>query len=288
MVLNELETLPGALRSNLLNLKKKGVPMAIVLPENADIKSYNSLLSSLKAPTITGVQKQEQLITNIAYNHPLFNDVFNKQTENFDYPKVQSSYSVIGGNKVISYQDNSGFLVEKNENYLFTAAINNENSNFKSSPLIVPIFYKLGLSALKSPKLYYENAEAETIKISLATKQDEVVHLVSTEDNFIPKQRILGNNLEINTGSLEIPAGNYSVVYQDKNIAYLSFNAPRTESELVYKFPGENENNVIHSNVGDYFKKIKAAGESTQLWKCFVIFAVLFIVAEILLLKYLK
>ncbi|SHG72820.1 N-terminal double-transmembrane domain-containing protein [Salegentibacter echinorum] len=288
VILNELETLPGALRSNLQSLKKKGVPLAIVLPIDANIKNYNSLLSSLEAPTISGAKKQEQLITDITYAHPLFNDVFNEQTENFDYPKVQSSYNVIGGNKVISYQDNSGFLVELNENYLFTAAINNENSNFKSSPLIVPIFYKLGLSALKNPKLYYENAEAENIQIPLTTKQDEVVHLVSTEDNFIPQQRILGDNLEINTGSFALPPGNYAVTYQEKNKAYLSFNAPRTESELVYKLPKKNENSNIHSSVEDYFKKIKAAGESTQLWKCFVIFALIFLVTEMLLLKFLK
>lgn len=288
VVLNELETILGTLKSNLQNLKNKGVPLAIILPKNANIKNYNALLSAIKAPTILGAKNQAQLITNIAYSHPLLNDVFNKETENFDYPKVQSSYTTIGGKKVISYQDNSGFLVEQNKNYLFTAALNSQNSNFKSAPLIVPIFYKLGLLALKNPKLYYENSQAEKIQISIPKRQDAVVHLVSAEDDLIPQQRNLGNSLEINTGSLEIKAGNYTVVYQEKNKAYLSFNTARKESNLVYKIPKKNENNIAHSSVEDYFKKIKAARESTQLWKCFVIFALLFVVVEMLLLKFLK
>jgi len=287
VVLNELETLSGALQTNLVNLKKNGIVLAVVLPIDADIDAYNNLLKSLQVPSIYKFQKQEKLITEIAYGHPLLSDVFNEQTANFDYPKVQSSFAINGGNKVISYQDNTGFLLEQNNTYLFSAALNEKNSNFKSSPLIVPIFYKMGLSALKTPKLYYENTQATKIQIPLSTKQDEVAHLVSGEEDFIPQQRALGDKIELNTNSLEIPVGNYSVEYNKKKQAYLSFNSPRTESELVYQIPEKAEHIEIHSSIA-YFEKIKAAGESRELWKCFVIFALLFLITEMLLLKYLK
>ncbi|WP_286761868.1 BatA domain-containing protein [Salegentibacter sp. UBA1130] len=288
VVLNELETISSALESNLLNLQKNGVPLVIVPAENLDINSYNNFLSRINAPGISELKTPETLITDLAFDHPLLTGVFEERIKNFDYPKVQTYYNLNGGNKVISFQNNSGFLLESNGVFLFSAALNSENSNFRNSPLIVPVFYNIGLSALKTPNLYYETGQENEINIPLQTQQDEVVHIVSDTEDFIPQQRALGDNLEILTSGLDIASGNYSLVYKNENQGYISFNSPRTESELEYNIPQEAENVKIHSNIASYFNEINAAGQSNELWKCFVIFALIFLTAEMFLLKYLK
>jgi len=178
--------------------------------------------------------------------------------------------------------------VEGNGVFLFSAPLNTDNSNFRNSPLIVPVFYNLGLSPLKNPDLYYETGRDIEIKIPLQTQQDEVVHIVSETEDFIPQQRSLGDNVEINTNSLEIPSGNYSLEYRNEKQTYLSFNSPKSESKLEYNIPEETENIKIHQNIGAYFNELKVASQSHELWKSFVIFALLFLVVEMLLLKFLK
>jgi hypothetical protein len=178
--------------------------------------------------------------------------------------------------------------LEENGVYLFSAALNPQNSNFRNSPLIVPVFYNIGLTALKTPNLYYDTGTENEIRIPLQTQQDEVIHIVSETNDFIPQQRVLGDNLEILTAGLDIASGNYSLEYKGENQGYISFNSPRTESELEYNIPMEKENIKIHPNIRSYFDEIKATGQSNELWKCFVIFALVFLTAEMLLLKYLK
>jgi len=141
---------------------------------------------------------------------------------------------------------------------------------------------------LKTPDLYYETGKENLIKIQLNTQQDEVIHIISETEDFIPRQRALGDKLEITTTGLDIASGNYALEYKEENQGYISFNSPRTESKLVYNIPGENETIKIHRNIGAYFDEIKASGQNNELWKCFVIFALVFLTAEIFLLKYLK
>ncbi|MBZ9728954.1 BatA domain-containing protein [Salegentibacter sp. JZCK2] len=288
VILNELETLSGALESNLVNLQNNAVGLVIIPSEKMDLNSYNNLLSRLNAPRFSELRTQEKLITELAFDHPLLTGIFEERVENFDYPKVQTYYNMQNGSNVISFQDNSGFLQERNNVFLFSAALNTENSNFRNSPLIVPVFYNMGLTALKTPNLYYETGKEDEIKIPLETQQDEVVHIVSDTENFIPQQRVMGDNLEILTTGLDIAPGNYSLEYKGENQGFISFNSPRSESEMEYNIPKETENIKIHPDIGSYFDEVKAAGQSNELWKCLVIFALIFLTAEMLLLKYLK
>ncbi|WP_037314102.1 BatA domain-containing protein [Salegentibacter sp. Hel_I_6] len=288
VILNEVESLSGALQSNLTNLQKNAVNLVIIPSENIDLNSYNNLLGQMNAPIFSALKTRESLITELEFDHPLLTGVFEERVQNFDYPKVQSYYPVNNGVNIISFQDNAGFLLERNGVYLFSAALNAENSNFRNSPLIVPVFYNMGISALKTPNLYYENGKEDLIKITLNSQQDEVIHIISENEDFIPQQRVLGDNIEISTAGLNIVSGNYSLEYNGKNQGYISFNSPRSESELEYEIPEENENIKIHPNIGAYFNEIKASGQNSELWKSFVIFALIFLTAEMLLLKYLK
>jgi len=288
VILNEVESVSGAQQSNLTNLQKNGVNLVIIPSTNIDFNSYNNFLRPINGPVFSELINQETLISELVFDHPLLSGVFEERVENFDYPKVQSYYAVNNGSNVISFQDNSGFLVEKNGVYLFSSALNPENSNFRNSPLIVPVFYNIGMSALKTPNLYYETGRENTVTIPLNTQQDEVVHIVSENEDFIPQQRTFGEKLEISTAGLDIASGNYLLQYNDENKGFISFNSPRNESELEYNIPQESGNIEIHQTFASYINDIKAAGASNELWKCFVIFALVCLTAEMLLLKYFK
>ncbi|MDX1761631.1 MAG: hypothetical protein R3218_05700, partial [Christiangramia sp.] len=286
IVLNEIEQLPSSLINNLSNVTRNGASLIIIPPiEAAD---YNRLINSFGFSGFSERINSERLVTSISFDHPLLENVFEDRIDNFEYPKVLSSYNLSSNNSILRYQDNMPFLAESNSVYLFTAALNQENSNFKNSPLIVPIFYQIGLSALKKNQLYYETKQESDIDIPVKLGKDQVLHMVKEDFDIIPQQQNFSNRVEINTGNLALEGGNYQVKNENEEILNISFNYDRKESELVFNDLPGLEKVSVYDSVEEYFSESNAASEITTLWKWFVIFALLFLAIEMLLIKFFK
>lgn len=289
IILNEITDLSPTLAQNLQKLTEDGSFVVIIPSEEARLEDYNSFLRSVNIPQLQGLQKQENLITGIAFDDPLYSGVFEQRVENFEYPKVQSRYQISSAARpILSFQDNSPFLIRRGQVFLFTAPLNSKNTNFKRSPLVVPSFYNMGLQALQKPKLYYEIGETNKIDIPVATGKDEVLSLEAPSGSFIPQQQVFSDKVEITTDEDLAEAGNFSVMYQGEKKGNISFNYSRSESDLNYADLNSVKNNQIYNSVGNFFSKTKGSGEIDSLWKVFVIFALFFLILEMLLLKYLK
>ncbi|WP_081211645.1 BatA domain-containing protein [Salegentibacter sediminis] len=284
IILNELEEIPASLRISLEKIYKEGKTIVIIPSE--ENTAINSFLKGLEASGYNNLVSQEQLITNIAFEHPLLNGVFEEEVANFDYPYVQRYYSLAGGNMILGFQDNSAFLSEKENIYLFAAPINSENSNFKNAPLIVPVFYNLGRTALALPQIYYQIKRANQIEIPVENSGDEVISLISETENFIPAQHALAGKIQLNTEELPASAGNFSIIYRDEETGNISYNYSRKESGALSS--DDFKNAEVYNSVSEYFNNVRSATQSKALWKWFVILALIFLTAEMLLLKYLK
>lgn len=287
VILNKPENISPTLTSALKKITSEGGIITIIPP----VKSHNlnPFLQNINGPVLGENIDQERLITNIAFEHPLLENVFEKRVQNFEYPRVQNFYNVqASGNNVLGFQDNSAFLTEKDNIFLFTAALNDENSNFKNSPLVVPVFYNIGLSAVSLPQLYYETGKENEIDIPAENRGDEVVSLRQGEESFIPLQQSFPGRVRITTSDLPDRAGNYQVIFNEEQLGNLSFNYHRRENLFQNQDVENIENVEIYNSVSDYFEATEAASQHTLLWKSFVIFALIFLMTEMLLLKYLK
>lgn len=288
IVLNEVPAIDAGLRQNLKSFYSNRSSLIIIPPAEDNSQSYTKLLSTLNAPILRDNTKEEHLITHISFSHPLFHSVFEGEVKNFDYPRVQSYYRTSGnGNNILSYQDNSPFLLQQGSLYLFTAALNENNSNFKQSPLIVPVFYNIGINSLKNPRIYYQTGETAFIDLPVSIGKDEVLSMLGEESNFIPQQQVFAEKVQINTEQIT-EAGNFELMRGKRAIKAISFNQDRTESNLVYPKISPFKNAKIYNSIKDYFESVKAASQNKPLWKWFVIFALFFLILEMLLLKYFK
>ena len=138
----------------------------------------------------------EKRITTINYSHPLYsNGVFEKQVTNFQYPKVNSFYNMNTNNSssILQYEDGSPFLAQAFNSFIFTSALNSENSNFKNSPLIVPTLYNIGRLSLKTPRLYYTIGNEYTYDVDVQLQQDNILTLISQTGSIIPQQQYFNN-----------------------------------------------------------------------------------------------
>ncbi len=287
VILNELLSFPPSLANNLQSLIENG--STIVFIPALEITNQSSMLNLLGFSGYDNLNQDEKLITQINYDHPIFNAVFEDRTQNFEYPKTQSNYDIPASNSILQYENGAAFLRKSaGSTYQFAAPVNKSNSNFQSSPLIVPIFYQFGLTSLKLPKIYYNLESENKVNLRVEANTEAVIHLANGKENIIPIQQNLGNNIELSTAEIDLPAGNYAAELNGKRVATLSFNYSRFESDLQYHRISDLKNVKTYDSVKQFLNDLNESREITSLWKWFVIFALIFLALEMLLLKFLK
>ena len=176
IILNELETLPNALVTSLTSFIRKEGHLLVIPANSIDFDSYNRLLSNSYSTNYSQRVNLERNITQISFSHPIYQNVFEKNVVNFQYPKVSQYYRVkTSAPSILSLQDKDPFLFGNNGFFAFTASISRENSNFKNSPLIVPTFYNVGANSLKLPGLYYVLENESNVDIPLKLTKDNIL-----------------------------------------------------------------------------------------------------------------
>ena len=289
IILNEIKIISNALKTALLAFKNNGGSILIIPAEEAELNTYNPLLNSLSLPSLSEKLELEKKVTLINYDHPLINNAFYARVNNFQYPKLNSAYKVnTRTNSVLSFEDNSSFLVGKNQSFLFTSAINSNNSNFKKSPLIVPILYNIGKLSLEYPKLYYQIGDENTIDINTQLSQDEILSLEIEKERTIPLQQTYNKRVRLITNELPKEAATYEVKNKTELLKKISFNYKREESRLTYYNLNNGNNYEVDNSLALAINSIKSNASINALWKWFVIFALVFLIIEMLILKYLK
>ena len=289
IILNELEQIPESLVTAIKLYTDQGGSLLIIPSSNAIIEEYNQLYATLELGAILNFNKKEKKITKIEFENPLYKNVFEKEIINFQYPIVNSFFNLNSSvQKVLSFEDSKPFLLKKNQIYTSTAAINLQNSNFQNSPLIVPTFYNMAKQSLALPKLYYEIGKQNLYSISISLKQDEILKISDSLNTFIPLQQTKKNQVNIATENNPSNAGNYSITKDDIVIDKVSYNFDRQESILTYSNPNNWDNTSLYNNVGDLFDNIALDNKINSFWKWFVILALLFLLIELVILKFYK
>ena len=235
--------------------------------------------------------KTEKRITTINYSHPLFNNgVFEKQVSNFQYPKVNGFYNINSASlsSILKYEDGTPFLFQKKNTFVFTSALNKEESNFKNSPLIVPTLYNIGKYSFKIPELYYTIGKNNSFEVNTQLQQDAVLALSNQTENMIPEQQLFNNKVLIKTSETPNVANIYNITNKTDVIKNVSYNYDRTESNLLYSNLSTTENINLNNSVAQVFDTIKSDSKINALWKWFVIFALAFLLTEMCILKYFK
>jgi len=289
VVLNEVAELSSSLLSTLQKKHEENV-IFIVIPSSEDTdENYRLFMRRLGVSGFENKQEQEKLVTGISFDHPLYTGVFEEQIRNFEYPKVQVSLQLKSGNPpILSFQDEKAFLFEFKGNYFFTAPLNQKNTNFTQSPLVVPTFYNIGASAIRPPQLYYYPGKINKIEVPIEIQGDQILQIGSKTSSFIPQQKRFSNKVEIIIDELPHEPGNFNINNKEQLVSGISFNVDREESKMVYQEIKNAENIEIIKELPQFFNSAGFKKEVGTFWKWFVTFALLFLIIETLLIKYFK
>ena len=293
IVLNELDEIPQALTTTLKSFVEKGGNLIVIPSAMCSVSNLNSFVSNFGNLKFNTLEDTEKQITKINFNHPIYNSVFEKKVVNFQYPKTKKSFPLSSSYPaVLSYEDGSVLLTSTNNPIgkvaVFAAPISIENSNFQQSPLIVPTFYKMAMYNHNNGinALIIGNNNPHITEASL--NKEAILTVKSAEEQFIPIQQILNNKVKMTFGDYPEEAGNFAIYNKKEWIENISFNYDRAESDLATA----NENLVSEyktvESIKSLYNTLQTDRSDNQIWKWFVIFALLFLITEMAIIRFVK
>ncbi|WP_119789820.1 vWA domain-containing protein [Flavobacterium anhuiense] len=293
IILNELVDIPQALQTTLKAFVSKGGNLVVIPSEKTSLSSLNALLGNFGKIQFGNLETNSKLITKINFDHPLFSGVFENKITNFQYPKVNSSFAVSSSYPaVLSFEDQTAFVTAVQNQVsgitVFTAPINSANSNFQQSPLIVPLFYKIAQNNQKTGVNALTIGNNQPYFVDVLLTKDAILELKGTEDSFIPVQQILNNKVKLTFNDFPETAGNYSVFDKKEWVENISFNYKRTESDLSQVNTNVVSDFKTADTISTIFNTLQTERTDSQIWKWFVIFALLFLALEMAIIKFVK
>ncbi|MFA7649726.1 MAG: BatA domain-containing protein [Flavobacteriaceae bacterium] len=292
VVLNELEEIPQSLIVTLKAFVENGGNVVVIPSEKTTAQNLTDFASQFGNVVFEPIQNSKKMVTKITFEHPVFRNVFEKKTDNFQYPNVNHSFTIKGNiPSVLSYEDGSVFLTEIKKDisslYLFSAPINKQNSNFQNSPLVVLSFYNMAQNQNSSGVISQFIADENPFFVEVNLAKEEILKVKNQTEEFIPSQQIFNQKVQLNFNEYPNSAGNFGIYKNDELLTYIGFNYNRTESDLT------QDNSSILSdftqkNIESIFSDLQSERTDNTVWKWFVLLGLLFLIIEILIQKFVK
>lgn len=247
-----------------------------------------------------GVQQQkEQSIDRSALSDPMLSDAFTSSPRNVRMPKVEWLYAISGGRAIIRCRDGSTVLstTERGEGMYFQWAMPLEATvtDLTDHELFVIAFLKMAVSKPASQHLSYELSDQTRIELLHSTGTSERVVIEMDEPVFVEHSMGQRNPAVWLNDGVNEPGLFWVSNVGGARLARIALNSSRQESVQRYWSIDDLKEQVPNAMVKEVSGDDASLGQFTsslatgrQLWKLFLILSLIFILVEILLLRYLK
>jgi hypothetical protein len=316
IILNEIPGISTGLADEIKRYVTNGGTILVLPAPNADLISYNSFLSSLKAPSYQQIDTSDTKVVRLSEESYLFRDVFERQqgkqtvATNTDLPKVNKHFPIVFSTAMLTVPlmgmlNGREFLTLTNSGMgqvvQFTVPLDPAFSNFPQQALFVPVLYNIALISHPSHNLYNFIGDNKGIRIGTTFPVGDKVFKIKSQAgdfNMIPQINNSGNMVNIFVGNQIPMAGNFELVNDKKIITSLAFNYNRGESDLICNSVSELESMLNKSHLVSFTvlktgqkplnEVIAQINSGTQLWRYFIWLALLLLLTEILLIRFFK
>lgn len=303
LILNEIGDLSTGLVQQLITYVRKGGSLIVFPSLTGNQSGLTSLLQNLNTDVPETVVTADTKVSALNVQHPVFSGVFDRMPSNPDLPSAKTylQYSVRSNTNrkaILEFPGRRTFFSEyfsgKGRVYLSAVPLDEKASNLVRHSVFVPLMFQTALLSLRNQKLFYTlgyDNLVETDKITLNTNQ--TLKLRAPGFEAIPDVRQLESSTSVYLADQIKKTGNYNLTKGDSLLAVLSYNDNRSESDLSYasdkeiksRFP-DIGTEVLEPASGSIENTIKSINYGTRLWKVCIILALLFLAAEIVLIRF--
>ena len=305
VVLSNLKEIDNSLQTALRKAIANGTSLAVFPSFSTDAQSYGGLLGL----NIRGNNyKPDAPLMGVASpdnNNPFFEGVFDKIPENMNMPNgFQAIAWNSAGFPLLKFKNGQPFLTSLSNGasnmYVFASPLDEKYSNFPKHAVFVPIMYRIALSSKnETGRLAYSFSEdVASVQLEESAKGD-VFKLKRGGFEMIPAQRVVDDRLLMNIPKTDMEAGCYEVRHAKSNqlVSMIAFNYGKDESDLSFhtasalqevlgKQPNVQVFDAIEPEV--FAKNFKADVSGNELWRYFIVFGLLFLLAESLIIRFWK
>ena len=130
--------------------------------------------------------------------------------------------------------------------------------------------------------------EDQPFVVDALLSKDEILTVKNNAESFIPVQQLLNTKVKMTFNESPSEAGNFSIFNGANLVQNISFNYNRTESNLALANPDAANKFKEIDDIETVFNTIQTDRTDTQIWKWFVILALLFLALEVLIQKFVK
>lgn len=305
IILNQLTDISSGIASSLKEYIDNGGNIYIIPSVNADINSYNSFLSNNNAGSFGALQVKNGEVTKINLQEELFKSVFNNLPKNVETPKIKKLYPIlsntnnnereilstnIGSPLVTKFDAGNGFI------YVQAVPLSADFSDIQANAIFAPMIYNSAVYKKNKQALYYTIGKDNLIELKNSNTNGESVYKLSNGKNeFIPENRSVGNSVLLRVNNTLESDGHYSINSNNNELGIAAFNFDRTESNLKFASKDEiattfNQKNqlILDNTKANLSAEVKQIKDGVLLWKICVILSLLFLLIEILLIRFWK
>lgn len=305
LILNQVSNISTGLVSQLKNYVEQGGTLCIFPSLDGNLEELNGLLGQLRMNLGTQIIAEEAKVAKINLQHPLFKEVFEHIPQNLDLPVAKkylqfSTQSKTNRQSLLELIGGKTFLDEyrfgKGRIFISAVPLDDAASNFVRHSIFVPMMYQIALSSLQEQRLFYTLGQDQALMLpKLNLKKNQSLVLRKSKFEAIPDVRSVENASQLFVADQIKDAGNYQLRKADSLVALLAFNYQRSESDLTYasnsvlesRFGGSKVH-LFDTSRGSIQSEVNAANQGLQLWKWSLLLALLFLAAEVALIRFYK
>ena len=307
IILNEVTDYTSGLVAELRDFVNEGGNIMLIPPPNGNVAAQNTLLSAMGSNTF---QKWESStakeVSSINTEDFVFKDVYLTTRNNIKLPTTKGHYALTnfqgrGEQQLLIYRDGSTYLgkygIGKGQLYLCAAPLDLDYNDLSTNAeIFVPMMYKTAISKRDADPLYYTIGSGANIIVEKPKGSNEVLYKIEGDQySFVPGQINVGNRLVLDVKDQIRNAGVSNLTLGETLIKKLAFNYDRLESdtrrasgqELKTLFGNEAQVLEYSTNL-DMTQLVDERDRGIQLWRWFLIAALVFLLIEILLLRLFK
>jgi len=298
IILNELDKISKPLSQSLQTFVRQNGNLVIIPSDQIDIDTYNDLFSSVANGRITGSFEQTKSVNRINYDHPFYDKVFEKEVNNFQYPTISEGYTadLTNASPLLQFDDLTDFVSEiryfDNKVYWIASPLSIQGNKFVNSPLIVPLFYNFSIQNKNDNAIFLNIGQQNQIITYADDSDDAPLKIINGATEFIPMQTKSSKLIKVTTEEFPIKSGIYELQSKGKLMKRLAFNYDRIESDLNFNdlttLTDQYQNMHLYNSLEKALKEGNERNINKDLWQLFIIFALVFLILEILLQKFLK
>ncbi len=299
VIFNGLDQFNSALQPFTQSLFRSGTSVLIVPSERIDSISYST---TLQMPF--GMKRAPVRVSLAPVNsdNPFFENIFDDISGRYETPTATAVFDWTNrGSNLISFINGQPFLTRVSKGmgqcYLMSSPLETEFSDFSRHALFVPVMYKIALNSARENNQLSFSINDGLISLELDSLVYETVYqLRGSLGTLVPNQRIVNNKLIMELQTDESAVGFYDVLQNEKKVASIALNHNKSESqisniraqelqEMVSDLSNVDVSEIVSSE--SYTNEIRAAYGGANLWKYALILCLIFLLAEVLILRFL-